>query len=397
MKKLKKRTIILALAAVVVLLGAVLALLSQRKISKEAAIEHFEEALSKQDFNNDYTGTQWSIDSSKLGIKWNGANGTAMGKDIQTQTPFHAASIGKLFTAVLIDQAAEKGLFSLHDPIAKYLPKDMLENLFVFENKDYSSKVTILQLLSHTSGVADYFGDPVTSGKPMEELLKEAPDKLWTPDELIGFTQKNQIAVAAPGVKYHYTDTGYLLLGKLLEATEKQSFNTLLRERLFKPLGMTHTTLLFSEDNQFQYTGPMTDVWLNGDNYSQKNGLSVDWAGGGVLTTTEDLITFSKALHGHKLISDESYELLFKGDQVFQPGIYYGAGGMTLHFEEFFFLLRGLPQMKGHIGVLSTHIFYDESSDTHIALNFGSTSKMEDSFKALIDIVMTLRQVDPEL
>lgn len=397
MKKIKKRTIIWAVVGVVVLLGTAVALLSQRKISKEAAIDHFEDGLSKQEFNQDYTATQWSIDSGKLGLKWSGGKGTAKGGEVTKETPFHTASIGKLFTAVLTYQAAEKGLFSLEDPIDKYLPGDILENLFVFEGQDYSGKVTVRQLLSHTSGVADYFEDPVTGGKTMAELLKENPDKLWTPDELIDFTRDYQQAVGTPGEKYHYTDTGYMLLGKLLEATEKQSFNTLLRERLFKPLGMSHTTLLFDENNDFQYTGLMTDVWLNGDNYNQTNGLSVDWSGGGVVTTTSDLITFSKALHGKKLISDASYALLFKGDQVFRQGIYYGGGGMTLHFEEFFFLLRGLPQMKGHIGVLSTHIFYDETTDTHIALNFGSTSQMENSFKTLIDMVMTLRQVDPEL
>lgn len=320
-----------------------------------------------------------------------------MGSEITSETPFHTASIGKLFTAVLTYQAVERGLFRLEDPIANYLPADMLKNLFVVNDKDYSSEVTVLQLLSHTSGAVDYFGDPVKAGSSMADLLKQDPNKLWTPDELIAFTQERQQAVGRPGEKFHYTDTGYMLLGKLLEATEKQSFNTLLRERLFKPLGMAHTTLLFDENNHMQYTGPMTDVWLNGDNYGQKNGLSVDWAGGGVLTTTSDIIVFSKALHGKKLISKASYDLLFKDEHVFQTGIYYGAGGMTLHFEEFFFLLSGLPKMKGHIGVLSTHIFYDETSDTHIALNFGSTSKMEDSFKTLIDIIMTLRQLETSI
>jgi D-alanyl-D-alanine carboxypeptidase len=68
-------------------------------------------------------------------------------------------------------------------------------------------------------------------------------------------------------------------------------------------------------------------------------------------------------------------------------------GTMEIHFEEFFFLLKGMPRVKGHIGILSTHLFYEPETKTHIIMNFGSDRKMEDSFKALIEILNTLRRV----
>ncbi|HSN67450.1 MAG TPA: hypothetical protein VLS94_12475, partial [Fusibacter sp.] len=75
-------------------------------------------------------------------------------------------------------------------------------------------------------------------------------------------------------------------------------------------------------------------------------------------------------------------------------GIYTGDGGMTVRFKKFFPLLD-LPLVRGHIGILSTHVFYDPTTDTHIVLNFGSTSKMVPSFRALIDIVSVIKRVQP--
>ena len=138
----------------------------------------------------------------------------------------------------------------------------------------------------------------------------------------------------------------------------------------------------------------MADIWLKGVNLAHTNTLSADWSGGGVISTPSDLLKFSQALHSGKLIKPQYYEVMFQSDHTFNTGIYYGAGGMTIHFEEFFFLLKSLPQIKGHIGILSTHLFYDKDSDTHFILNYGSDAKMEDSFKDLINVMMTLPKVD---
>ena len=93
------------------------------------------------------------------------------GKDV----PFHIASIGKVFTATLVCMLAERGAVSLDDPIVDYMPESSLENLFVFEEKDYAEQVTIRELLTHTSGVAGYVEDPLINGTLFLEVRLRNP------------------------------------------------------------------------------------------------------------------------------------------------------------------------------------------------------------------------------
>jgi D-alanyl-D-alanine carboxypeptidase len=75
----------------------------------------------------------------------------------------------------------------------------------------------------------------------------------------------------------------------------------------------------------------------------------------------------------------------------FRSGLWYGTGMMEVRFEEFFFLLRGLPRMHGHIGVSSTHMVALPQQDVHVVINLGDTGQMTTSFKLLIDIMNLLR------
>jgi D-alanyl-D-alanine carboxypeptidase len=77
----------------------------------------------------------------------------------------------------------------------------------------------------------------------------------------------------------------------------------------------------------------------------------------------------------------------------FRPGIYYGQGMMEIRFKEFFFLLGRLPRIKGHIGILATHLFYDPSREAHIILNLGDNTRMVESFRALIQIENGLQRM----
>ena len=81
-----------------------------------------------------------------------------------------------------------------------------------------------------------------------------------------------------------------------------------------------------------------------------------------------------------------------KFENKFRPGIFYGLGMMELRFEGFFFLFRGLPKPRGHIGVLSTHLFYDIENDLHIIMNFGSDKRMVESFKALVIVEQQIKR-----
>jgi D-alanyl-D-alanine carboxypeptidase len=311
---------------------------------------------------------------------------------LEINTPFHIASVGKLFTATIIYQLVEEGRIALTDPISLYLKAEILEDLFVIEGIDYSERVTIEQLLKHTSGVADYFGGPVIQGKTMETIMRSVPDKIWTPIELVDFSAKNQTPLGIPDEVYGYSDTGYILLGLLIEEVTKTTFEINLQDRFFIPLKMNQTYMAMRQGPLSNDRMPIADIWLEGYEIGDSNVLSVDWAGGGLISTLEDLLTFQKALQQGDIIEEKSLRSLFSDENQFEQGIYTGTGGMTLHFNKFSPFLK-LPAIEGHIGILSTYLFYEKESDTYIVMNYGSTDKMVDGVMALIEILNTVNRI----
>ena len=120
--------------------------------------------------------------------------------------------------------------------------------------------------------------------------------------------------------------------------------------------------------------------------------MSCDWAGGGIVSTPDDLVAFSSALHRGELIAPASLAYLAEPRNRFRSGIRYGAGTMQVRFDGFSPFLRGLPRPVGHIGVLATHLFHDPVHDAHIVLNFASTREMTRSFRTLIRIEQELQR-----
>ncbi len=370
---------------------------NSRPISKDAAEKVFSDVITSDlQKSKDITSAGFLISSDKLGlddacILQRDATGNIVKGDVNA--PFHIASIGKTFTAVLIARLQESGKLTFDDRIANYLSADVLKGLFVYKGIDYQSEVTIKQLMGHTSGIADYWEDPVTKGKKMQDLVLAEPDHLWTPQELINFSRDNQQAFNKPGTAFHYSDTGYVLLGLIIEKVTGKTFDRNLADEIFIPLQMDDSYLMFYSQPQNLPKMEIAKIWLNGTEVSKYNSLSVDWAGGGIVSTLYDLLKFEKALNGGKLISAQTLAAMEVFDNKYIPGIHYGLGVMQLRFEEFFFLLRGYPRMTGNMGSLSTLMFYDDVHDTYIVMNFGSNKHNEKSIKDLISIIQTVIRI----
>lgn len=304
--------------------------------------------------------------------------------------PFHIASVGKVFTAVLVMQLVEAGVLALETPVVGVLPEGALDGL-VAEAR--VSSVTVGDLLAHEAGVADYFEGPVTSGPSFMSLVVDEPDRLWEPDDLLEFSRSRQVPVG-PG--FMYSDTGYILLGVMLEHVTGRPFHELLHERIFEPVGMTRSWMPWrsapAEGADVAGGTAIAPFTLGKIEVSTFRSVSCDWAGGGIASTLGDLTLFSRALFGQRLINGESLARLATVRNKFRAGIRYGMGMMELRFEEFFFLLRGMPRPVGHIGILGTHLFYDSVNDAHIVMNFGGTSEMVRSFRTLIQVEQGLRR-----
>lgn len=305
---------------------------------------------------------------------------------------FHVASVGKLFTAVMVARLVDRGLLHFSDPVAPLLAPGTLDRLFVIDGIDHQHQVTIAQLLSHTSGAADYYADRSVGGRSVSRLIVDQPDTGWTPQDLLQFSREQQSAVARPGAQFHYSDTGYIVLGLVVEALTGTSFTDAVHRDLFEPLGMSRTFFPFRTSPAVG-TSDLRPAFLHGKEISRNASITADWAGGGVASTEHDLLRFGRALSSGQLVANRTLAKMEQFDWVFLRGIRYGLGCMQYRFGEWFPLFRSYPKMHGHMGVLGTHLCYDRELDLHIVISLGSDAAVESSVRLLIAVVGFVRRV----
>lgn len=297
--------------------------------------------------------------------------------------PFHAASVGKVMTATLIAMLVEQGRLGVDSPLGTVLPAADIDGLPGAPGVDVASEVTVEHLLTHTSGIPDYFEPP--RGKhtgPSARSAGTQPDRRWTPAELLDEARRLP-AVGRPGERFHYGDTAFVLLGRIAEETAGESFNTLLRRRIFEPSGMQRSSTPYSDarspaDLQDLDVAPF---WLGRHELSRALSVSLDWAGGGIVAPPADLVSFQRALHGGGLVSAESLRWMTTPRHRRRRGIHYGAGIVTLRFDEFTPpFLRGLDEPTGGLGHFATHMFSYPRRNAHVVLNFHAYRRMNQSF-----------------
>ncbi len=205
------------------------------------------------------------------------------------QTKFRLGSITKQFTATAIMQLQEKGLLSVDDPITKYFP-------------DYKNAegVTIHNLLSHTSGIFNY-----TNDKAYLQNMRQN-----YPPEKIFATFKDRPLDFKPGEKWNYSNSGYVLLGMIIEKVSGMPYEKYLTENIFKPLGMSNTgydhteTVLKNRASGYNSNGSER---VNAEFLD----MSQPFSAGALYSTVEDLYKWDRSLYTEKLLKKTSLEKMF--------------------------------------------------------------------------------------
>ena len=299
------------------------------------------------------------------------------------ETAFHAASIGKLVTGAIVLRLVEAGRLTLDARVDALLPAVELEGLF----RDDAPAPTVLELLQHYSGAADYFeGHRGTS--VLNELLAH-PELPWTPAELLDFARERLRPVGRPGERFHYSDTGFVLLGRIIEELEGRPYHEAVHAHVIDPLGLTRT-FLPRLTTPAEGDATLAPAWVGRHELSAVPGLSAGWAGGGIASTTADLLSFSEALHGGALVSDEHLALMATPRGRFRTGIHYGAAMMELRLEGFSPLLRGRSRPLGHLGSLGTSLFYDPATRAHLVMNFHARRELPRLIRTAIGIQLAV-------
>ena len=216
-----------------------------------------------------------------------GVSSIEKGTPMQTGDILEIGSNSKSFTIVLLMQLQEKGILSLEDPLSKWLP----DQAAVIPNGEL---ITLRQLAQHTSGIWDYADDIIGGGvTDLDKLVKS-----YTPEELVQYALENGTPDFAPGEegKWKYSNTGYILLGMVIEAASGEKIEDLYQTQIFDPLGLE--SAIFIEG--VPETGKITNGYWWTDEGVKINttswNVSQGWVAGGIAMTAEDLLTYGKAL-----------------------------------------------------------------------------------------------------
>ena len=263
-------------------------------------------------------------------VLWEGASGRAHLTDLRTMdrdATFDIASITKTFTAVIIMQLVEEHRLALEDSIAAHLPADLLRGLLVQHGDDKTAGITIRHLLQHTSGLADYWNDPPFVSDGTNAFLRAFladPDRMWKPQEILDYARGLQ-PIGAPGEVFHYCDTGYVLLGVLIEHITGVSLDNSFAARIFAPLRMTSTYLPFAQPDVAHK--PASDRFEGELALSPQRRQSADWASGGLVSTTQDLTRFVVGLWSGTLFQQaETLAQMQNFRPTTSPDVAYGLG-----------------------------------------------------------------------
>lgn len=301
------------------------------------------------------------------------------------EQPFHTASIGKNFLAVLIGRLVEEGRLGLDSCVGELLPAAELAALPAAPGVDLPREVSVEHLLSHRSGLPDPLQPPRGHRTACSlRALAADPDRVWSLDGVLEQTS-GLPPVGRPGARFHYTDAGYALLGRVAEEAADAPLAELLQRHVFGPAGMTQTR---------QVDVPQENLapWrLGGIDLARTPAISIGSVDGGAATTAGDLVRFQEALHTGRLVSPRLLAHLARGRSRLRAGIHYGAGLATLRFGEFLpVVLRGLPEPVGGLGLSAAHAFWYPAQRAHVILNFHDTRQMRASFQTHIAIARGL-------
>ena len=273
---------------------------------------------------------------------------------MQPDMVFRLGSITKQFTAVAILQLMEQGKLSLQDDITKFIPD--------YPTQAY--KITIENLLTHTSGIKSYTNDP--------GIMKFMKDDL-KPEEVID-KFKNLPMEFAPGTKWNYNNSGFFLLGYIIEKASGMKYQDYIEQNLFKPAGMTNS--LYGSDRKiiknraypYQADGDKT---INADYMS----MLLPYSAGSLMSTVEDLYKWNRALISDKFVKRETLEKAWTEYKLSDgKGTQYGYGWFLSQVQGSHTIEHG-----GGINGYLTNGIYLPKEDVFVAVFSNSTAKGPDA------------------
>lgn len=287
---------------------------------------------------------------------------------------YRIGSITKPMVATIMLDLVETEVIGLDDPIADYLPTNLVENI---ENAD---SATIRQVLQMTSGIVDY-----TITDAFDDAVEKSPQTFWTAEDTLTFIY-GEPASFDPDEGYEYSNTNYIIAQIIIERVTGQPLADTLREKIFTPLGMEtcylETAATFAQFIVRGYSVNEDSEWVDVTEYNDGVGLG----DGGVICTASDLVNFPIGLYHDDLISESAFDEMTTTveDEMGEPyglgivyeedgelGEYLGHDGATSGFQSSLFYL---PDERLGVALLTNNFdseILEDITDEVLALAYG--------------------------
>lgn len=273
---------------------------------------------------------------------------------LRTETPFYIGSLAKQFTAFGIMLLEAENRLSLQDPVRKFFP----------ELPAFMDSVSVRHLLTHTSGIPDYYDAGIF--KPG-----------FSNQQVLTFARELDSLEFKPGEAFSYSNTAYVLLSLILEKSSGYSFHQFMAQRIFTPLGMNHSQVWDSLHTQIPHraVGYAPDSTL--DDYQ-----AFTTGGGGIFSTVGDLAIWEKALNDERLLPHAQMARAYQPTKLDNDTMsYYGYGWMIASNNS------NWVYHSGSLAGFRAYLFRDLGNGVAIILLSNFTQDMAEVHNAVMNLL----------
>lgn len=347
-----------------------------------------EQQINRGNVNSAAAGV-WSVDGR---IDFVGAAGLAdseAGRSMLPDTPYSLASITKMYTATVIINLAQRGQLNLDAPISQYLPATLIDGIHNFKGKQYGQQITVLHLLSQTSGLPDYFLDKPSGGSSLFELLSQGQDVAFTIDDVAAMSRNLPAKFepgAANGRRAAYADTNFQFLGAIIREVTGRSIAENFAQWIIEPLSLPCTYLFGTRPVE------SATIYLGKSPVYLPKFFSSNNTDGGLMATVRDNLVFLKAFCEARLFDAHWLpKMTARWNNIFFP-MQYGWGQMRVNLPAVIGWFYPMPELIGHSGSTGSYAYYSPNQGLYLAGTVNQIADPSRPIRLLMQMANLVRQ-----
>jgi D-alanyl-D-alanine carboxypeptidase len=306
--------------------------------------------------------------------------------------PVFIASITKLYTVAIVMQLRDEKVLTFDTTAADLLGGDTMSGLVMHEGRDYGTTITVRELLSHTSGIPDYFEQKRADGSTfLTDML--AADGAWTFDDFVEMARgmPSAFAPSTPG-KAQYSDTNYQLLGRIIEVATSSDFEQAARKRVLEPLRLDDTWL-FTQEKLHRY-GEVASVLHGRTPLLRPKSIASFPYEGAMVSTQADQVRFLRAfMAGEMFPAPYLLEMQARWNPIFSRllPIDYGVGLMRYRTPRWQSPVTPVPDLIGHAGAFGTVLFHAPERDLYVSGTVNQMAPRSLPYPLMLRLVSQIR------